>query len=368
MKARLLRARLALALIGLPMLVGTLYFAHLASDRFVSTAVLTVRHAGPDTPAASGLSLLLSAGSARSQEDTRYLQHYLHSLALLETLQQRLSLRQHYTTAGTGHDLWYRLPAQASQEDWLDYWRERVEVSLEDASGLLTVRVQGFSPEVAQRTNQALLQEAEAFVNAISHRIAAEQLTFARGELDRAAEQLGAAERALVAFQTRHQRLDPGADAQATSTRTSALRERLARLEAELSTKQTFLHDDAPDLVTLKAELAAVRLQVEREGRSATGASSAAAPLQQLAVEFHALKSRVALAESAHRSALASVETTRIEASRKLKSLVVIEPPTRPDTAEYPRRLYGLATLLMVCVMAWGIARMTLTTVREHQD
>lgn len=370
LRARLRRHALALVCIGLPMLAGLLYHGLLAGDRYVSTTVVSVRRAGHDSSAASGLSMLLP-GASMSQEDTRYLREYLHSQGLLLRLEPELHLRAHY--GEPRHDLLQRLPPDASQEDLLEYWRRRVELSLDEVSGLLSVRVQAFDAEQAQRINQALLREAEAFVNGISHRIADEQLAFARSELERAETQLTASQRSLVEFQTRHRLLDPQADAQASGQRAAELRARLSKLEAELSAKRAFLHEDAPDLVTLKAELAAVRQQVGRETQGATsaGAGSAAGPgdaLNRLAVSFHDLKTRAGLADGAYRSALAAVEATRIEASRKVKSLVVIEPPTRPETAEYPRRLYELATLLLLCLAVFGIAHLALATVREHRD
>ena len=49
-------------------------------------------------------------------------------------------------------------------------------------------------------------------------------------------------------------------------------------------------------------------------------------------------------------------------------SLVVIEPPTLPETAEFPRRLYELSTLLLLCLAVFGIGHLAIATVREHRD
>ncbi len=374
MKRHFARHRLAWLLIGVPMLLAALYFALMSHDRYVSTAVLSVRRTSQEAPAVGGLSMLLSGTAGGSAEDIRYLREYLHSLGLMRKLDARLQLKAHFESARS--DLLMRLWPGSRQEELLDYWRERVQVSLDEPSGLLTLRVQGFEPGFAQQVNQALLAESESFVNDISHRIAQEQLTFATTELRRAAEQLAREQQAVVEFQARHQMLDPLADVQATSTRSAELRSRLTRLEAELSTKQAFLNDDAPDIVTMKAELAALRQQLGREASGATTSSAGTSPtdprragtLNKLAVEFHGLKTRATLADSAHRSALASVEATRIESSRKLKSLVVIEPPTLPELAEYPRRFYNLATLLLACVVVYTIARLAQATAQEHRD
>jgi capsular polysaccharide transport system permease protein len=62
------------------------------------------------------------------------------------------------------------------------------------------------------------------------------------------------------------------------------------------------------------------------------------------------------------------VENARIDATRKIKTLLVLEPPTLPETAEYPLRGYNVATLIAICVLLFAITRLVLATIREHQD
>ena len=73
-------------------------------------------------------------------------------------------------------------------------------------------------------------------------------------------------------------------------------------------------------------------------------------------------------AQDAYKLALGAVENARIDATRKIKSLVVLEPPSKPETAEYPLVAYNLGTLLAICVLLYAIVRLVLATVREHQD
>jgi capsular polysaccharide transport system permease protein len=46
----------------------------------------------------------------------------------------------------------------------------------------------------------------------------------------------------------------------------------------------------------------------------------------------------------------------------------VVEPPSRPETAQYPLIAYNLATLLAICVLTYAIVRLVLATIREHLD
>ena len=62
---------LALLLIGLPMLAATLYHLGLAHDRYVSTAVLTVRRASHDAASVNGLTMLLPGVASAIVDDYR---------------------------------------------------------------------------------------------------------------------------------------------------------------------------------------------------------------------------------------------------------------------------------------------------------
>ena len=356
--------RLMLALVALPLLLGCAYYLALAQDRYVSTSMLTVKRANQEGMAPGGLALLIAGSGGSSHEDTLYLRDYIHSLGLMNKLDGTLKLREHFQSAAT--DPFYRLWPQASQEWMLDYWRSRVEVTLDELSGLLTVRVEGFEPEFAQRLNQAILAECESFVNAISQRIAQEQMGFAQKELDQATARLQLARATLLSFQTAHQMLDPIAQAQAAGSLMAEMRAQLAKIESELGAKRAYLNEDTAEIVTLKSQAAALRQQILKEARGATQADNGA--LNKLAVEFHELKARTGFAEDTYKAALAATENTRMETARKVKSLVVIEPPTRPQLAEYPRRLYNLVTLLVASLLVYAIVRLAVATVNEHRD
>ena len=113
MKHHLVRHRLALLIIGVPMLLAALYFTLMSRERYVSTAVLTVRRAGNEAPSLGGLSMLLSGTASASVEDTRYLREYLHSLGLLQALDRRLKIRSHFESARS--DVLMRLETGTSQ-------------------------------------------------------------------------------------------------------------------------------------------------------------------------------------------------------------------------------------------------------------
>jgi capsular polysaccharide transport system permease protein len=358
--------RLKLMLIALPVALALAYFLLIAADRYVSESTVALQQSGNDASALPGAALLLAGINPPSREETLYLKQYIHSLGLLQQLDAKLKLRAHYEAQKL--DVFERLWGSASQETFLDYYRKRVEVSMDELSATLTVRVQGFDPTFAHQLNQAILDESERFVNEMSHKLAREKLGFADTELARAGEKLQQAKTELLAFQAKNRLLDPTVQAQASGAMVAELQASITKSEAELRVLRSFLNEDSFQVKALRSQIDATRAQLETERARGTGGGRGGDRLGALAIEFEGLKTKAEFGLDAYKLALGAVENARIDATRKLKNLVVIEPATLPQTAEYPRRLYNLATLLVVCLLLYGIVRLVIATIREHQD
>jgi capsular polysaccharide transport system permease protein len=353
-------------LIGLPALLMAVYLTLLAADRYVSEATVAVRVAGESSATLPGAALLLAGVTPPSREEAFYLQRYLHSLPLLQQMDSEFDLRRHFSSPTL--DLPFRLSTDASQEDFLDYFRQRVQLLFDDQSSMLTVRVQGFEAAFAQRLNTRMLELSEKFVNELSQRIARERLRFAETELGSAAGRLQQAKARLLAFQAKNKVLDPTLQAQASGVLVAELQASLSRRETELKGLLGFLNDSAPQVRQLRGEIRALEAQIATESRRATTAEKQDQRLSTLAAEFLTLRSEAEFAGDVYKLALTAVESARIDTSRKLKTLVVIEPPSLPQTAEQPQRAYAFGTLLVACLLLYAIARLVLATIREHQD
>lgn len=350
-----------------PTLLALLYFTGLAADRYVSEAVVTVRQANQTSSGVPGAALMLAGIDAGPRDDTAVLQQYIESLDMLKLLDERLHVRQHFAQRA-GHDPFYRLYDFYSQERFLEYYRNRVELLSNDESGLLTVRVQGFDPEFAQAMNRLILKESERFINEVSQGMAREQMQFAESELVRAGERLQAAKRKLLDFQSANKLLDPLAQAQATGALAAELQAQLSVKEAELKQALTYLNEDSYQVKALRGQVGALRSQVDQEQLRATSTVANRPKLNEQAARFQDLRLQVGFAEDVYKLALTAVENARLDATRKIKSVTVIAQPSRAETAEYPRRLYNLFTLAALCVLLYGVARLVAATIRDHQD
>jgi capsular polysaccharide transport system permease protein len=356
---------LAFWIIAFPMVIAALYYAAIAADRYVSESMISVRQSGDvATAAASGIATLLTGSNPQSREETLYLKEYIHSMDMLRHLDARFNLREAYGAEKL--DPIYRLWGGTSQEWFHEYYRNRVEVLYDDINGLLTVRVEGFEPAFAHAVNVEILAQSERFVNEISHRLARDQLAFAESELRKAGERLRDAKAGLLSFQNKHGVFDPLAQAQAAATLSTQLTAEIAHKEAELKAMLGYIQESAPQAEALRNQIAALKAQTQLEQQKV--ASGNGGRLNKLAADYQNLVLEAGFAEEAYKAALAAVETTRIEASRKIKSVAVIESPVTPETAIYPRRIYNLITLLVALVLLYGIVSLTIATIKDHRD
>lgn len=357
---------LRLGVIAVPWLLAAAYLMLLSADRYVAESVIAVRANGePALGGSDALSSLFGVSGAASRDDELLLEAHILSMDMLRQLDERLNLREGYSAPAA--DFIFRGSASATQEQFLGYYRRRVEVLVDEASGLITVRTQAFSPELAAAVNREIIGLSERFINESSHRLAREQMQFAESELDKARAAVNEARDAVLAFQGKHGVLDPMAQVAANSGLTAELQATLARQEAELKSLLGYLNESAPQVQSVRAQVDGIRGQLQSESVRAMSNADGKS-LNVLAGEYQELLAELQFAQDSYRLALTALESARVESTRKLKSLVLVESPVAPESAEYPRRLYMLLALFMGLALLYGIVRLVVATIEDHQE
>ncbi|CAB3626834.1 hypothetical protein LMG3431_00405 [Achromobacter pestifer] len=308
---------------------------------------------------------MLSGLNPTSREETLYLRVFLTSPDMLKVLQQKLNWSEHYE--GRWQDPLYYLSPDAAQEDLLEYYQRVVTTHFDDQTGLLNVNVQAFDPKFAEQTLRVMLGESERFVNELSHRMAREQMTFAQGELAKARAAYEERREDMLAFQSTNNLLDAEATAKARAEIIAELESSLTKERTALKSLTGTLNADTPQVRQQRNRIRAIEQQLNAEIQrlvSQTGGDK----LNVVASRYRNLTIDAAIAEEAYKFAVSSVESSRIEASKKLRSLVTVVSPNMPDKATYPDRLYNLFTLLLLLMLFYGIARFVIATIEDHQD
>nr|WP_141031679.1 capsule biosynthesis protein [Campylobacter lanienae] len=346
------------------MIVVIFYYTFIAADRYVSNVSLSVKSTDGSSPVSlSGIESLVGVASS-STEDIKLLQEYIKSFDMLQKLDEKINLRSLYEKQKL--DLFFRIYSSTSKESYLKYYRDRIHILFDDTTGLLNVAVEGFSPEDARTISAAILEECERFINEISHNIAREQLRFAQGELESAKQKYKDAKNELLAFQNEYGVFDPQSLAKTKAGFITEIELQISKKETELNTMRSYLNENAPEILALKAELRAHKEQLEKERRK-VASNASQDKLNDVVAQFEALYLNLSFAEDVYKTAITAVETTRIEIGRKAKQVVVIQSPYVPDSAAYPNKMYNIITIFVILTLIFGVVRLVRAIIDEHR-
>ncbi|MFK3820479.1 ABC transporter permease [Pseudomonas sp. NPDC089407] len=358
--------RLALVMVALPMILASVYYGLFAVDRFVSSAQVVVRQDGNNQGSqVPGLATLLTGANPASREETLYLREYITSMDMMLLLEKKVNWIEQY--AAQRSDIFFWLNKDEPREGLLKYYQRMVSAHYDETTGLLRVEVQAFTPELSEQMLRVILQASEHFVNEVSHNIAREQMKFAQGELETARANYGKRKIELLDFQNVNKVLDGGNTAQNRATIIAELEGQYTKEQAALTEMNFKLRADAPQVRQQKQKVEAITQQLAKEKRLLVS-SPKGSQLNVVASRYQQLTLDAGIAEESYKTAVAALDNARIEASKKIRTLVTVVSPNTPQLAIYPERLYNLATILLGLLMVFGITRFILASIEDHRD
>jgi len=342
-------------------LIATLYYVFIASDRYVTVAHVYVK----STDQSSAMpQLQLLSGAKGETQDAILLTVYTQSRDMMQRVEDAVQFSEHFSNGGG--DFLSRLSSGASEEQRLHYFKNRLSVNMNPDSGIITFRGQGYTREFSLKFVEAVIAASDEFINSVSQSIAKEEIAFVEQEMQRARTVLDEVRTRLLKFQNENGILSAEISGIALQTLISEMEGDLVRLQTEEKTLASYLNSGAAELVTVRSKIKALENQLVVE--KAKLASTDIVSLNDVNAEYQALEMDLQFATDLYKTTIVALERARVESYHKLKHLVVVQSPSLPDEAHYPRKLYDLATLFIGLSLLYGIITMILATIREHRD
>ncbi|MDR1936682.1 MAG: chain-length determining protein [Candidatus Accumulibacter sp.] len=339
------------------------YWLLIASDRYVSEASVIIRKT--DSVAASGfdLSMLIGGIAGVNRTDQLLLREYLLSVDMLKKLDAALDLRAHYSDPRRD---WVSRLWLEDMEWFHRHYLSRVAIEYDDYAGVLRIEVQAYDPKTALAISNMLVREGEGYMNQLGHEMAETQVNFLATQVNLAQLRFQQASQSLLAFQNKKGLLSPQATAESFNVLIAKLEEQRAQLQTQLASLPRTLDRDHPNLVMLRQSLAAIDRQIDQE--KAKLANPTGKTLNTTVEEFHLLQMEATFTQDLYKAALTGLEKGRIDATRMLEKVSVLQAPTLPEYPMEPRRIYNtVVTLLLAAVLA-GIVKLLEGIVRDHID
>ena len=351
---------LFLILFIIPVTLVAVYEYVYSTNRYESTAIVYITE---ESTQASPLDLtLLGITNTGSSRDILVLKSFIESHALLKKFDTQLGLRKHFSNPDI--DVISRLPEDASDEEYYDYYLNRVSAEYDDEAQLLSFSVRTFKPEYSQKLLGFILQESQVFIDRLNSNVSDSQLAFFNEEVKRSEIALGKEKAKLRAFQKKNKFLSTEVASQAIISTISALEQALAQKKSELNSRTSQLGANSPTLRRLRAEITAVQNQIRAQNdRLASGKDGSLSELDAKFRDFTLLIEFKTLRYKANLDALANAQ---VEAARRLRFLTIVSPPTLADESLFPNRPAIVITAAMIALMIYFVLSVLVAVIREH--
>jgi capsular polysaccharide transport system permease protein len=350
------------ALVGLPTLIAGVYFFAIASDLYSSEVKFIVR--GPPKASVNALSAMLNSAGSAVSEDTFAVHEYVMSRDAVRRLEREVDLRG--LLSRPEGDLITRFPGiWFWRKDFESlYWTYKrfVSVEAESTSGVSTLLVKAYRPEDAQRTARALLEFSEQLVNQLNERARLDSVGTFQREVDATEQKIATLQTELTTYRLQQKMLDPKSAALGPLELLSQMNAQQTNARAQLA-ELLKNSPNSPQIPLMQTRIASLdKLIAEQRGKITGDNNSVATAL----TEYERLDVQKLLAEKTLASALASLQQAKLEAQRQQLYLETIAQPNLADYALYPKRVISFGTVVVSCLLAYGIAWLLIASVREH--
>jgi capsular polysaccharide transport system permease protein len=349
------RRTFAAALLGATLAV--LYWGIVASDRYVSEAHVVIHRTSLDSSK--------DTGSASSMVEQYLLRDYLLSADMLSMLEAKLKLREHYSN--WRRDPLSRMWFKNGPFEWFhNHYLSRVSVELDMSAYVLVIKAQGYDPETAHAITAMLVEEGERYMNSLGQRMAGEQVAYLEQQVAKLNERFIQDRSLVMGLQNRKGMVSPQSTAENIAGIIGRLEAQLAELQTRQNAMQEYMMPDSPGIAELNMQIAAVEKQIAREKARLVSPSGQA--LNKTVEEYQRLQMTAELSTAVYKTALTALEQGRIEATRKLMQVFVLQSPTKPQYPLEPKRIYHIVLDILIISMIAGIWNLLAAIIRDHKD
>jgi capsular polysaccharide transport system permease protein len=361
---RILGAPLFIAIVVVPIALAAIYNLVIASPIYVSEARFIVR--APNEPQPGALSTVLQgAGLSPGATDAYAVHDYIISRDAVAALDGPHPLRKVFGRPGA--DFLQRFPRpfeRDSDEHLYRAYKRFISVSYDATTGVSTLRVKAFNAADARTIASALLDGGEQVINQLNDQAEEDRLERAQREVVDARARVSAIQRALAGFRSRERVIDPMRSSAANLDLVTRLSGELATLRAERAGLAAAA-PQSPQLPLLDDRIRAYEREIDRERAKAAGESNSLAPMIS---QYERLVLERDFAGETLTAAMTSLETARVDATRKRLYLQRVVQPHLADTPMEPRRWRSLLIVALTSLVAYGAIMLIRAGLREYRQ
>ncbi len=354
------------AMVIVPFVLSSLYLFLLASNQYVSEVAFAVRGSIEKLPGSDSLGATAALAFMNSSQEVYAIADYIRSASAVGDVDRAVDLRRVFRAGGA--DWISRLRSKASAEDLHRYWNSMVTVTMEPASGLVSVAVRAFTPQDAVDIAAAIRRNSEALVNRMQERPRSDLVDKSQAEVRTARKQAAEAREAVTRYRNAQASVDPLDTARSVAGNVAELNRELVALDVELTTAKAAMGPNAPNIANLQAHRDSVKEQIRGLERRIASADASDRTAAALLVDYDRLEIERTLAEKQVSAAERILDQVRAESKRHQVYIDVVEGPTLAQGSLFPERGIVLAQIITILMAFWSVVVFAIASVGDHVD
>ena len=321
--------------------ISSFYILILQTHLYESSSSILIKNISREAQTPTLLSMI-SGDSGGSAQDAMVVKAYLTSAEAFNKLDKEFGLSEHYSSSS--QDFLQRNYFWNTSEDYLSLFNKRIILNFDDTSSIMTIGFLHTDPAIAQKITSFLINEAEDQLNKYNALLAKKHLDFL----------------------TRYKDLD------FLFKSNPNIKEALSNEKFELLKKQDKLDsisqyqtEQSYEVIKLKQEISFSESLINKLTKQIDSGNSEQS--NKNIFEYSQLKTKVEMHQELYKQTLLQVQSAKVEIYKQSKVMLIITQPTMAYSYSQPRKLRSIFTILLVLGLLYGILRLIINIIKDHQ-
>ena len=348
----------------LPTVVLAIYYGFIASDVYTSESKFVIR--SPNQRSASGIGMVLqNIGFNASSDDSYLVRDYLSSRDAVQNLKAKLDIQTKYSAKSVDVVSRFGTIKEPTFENFYEYFNKKIKVVYDPASSISSLQIEAYTAKDAQNINEELLKMSEEVINRINNNAKNDILAASEKEVQEAQEVSAKAAEALAKYRVKNDVFNPEGQSAIVLQEISKLQDALIQTETQL-TQAREITPENPQIKAMETRIKSLKKSIADKSKLVTGPSDIS--FSNRSVEYQRLQLEKELADKQLASAMATYEQSKNDFNKKQLYLERLAMPSLPDEATKPKRFKNVLSGFVFGLLLWGVVRLFVAGVREHND
>lgn len=348
----------------LPTIVLAIYYGFIASDVYTSESKFVIR--SPNQRSVSGIGMVLqNIGFNASSDDSYLVRDYLSSRDAVQNLKAKLDIQTKYSAKSVDVVSRFGTIKEPTFENFYEYFNKKIKVVYDPASSISSLQIEAYTAKDAQNINEELLKMSEEVINRINNNAKNDILVASEKEVQEAQEVSAKAAEALAKYRVKNDVFNPEGQSAIVLQEISKLQDALIQAETQL-TQAREITPENPQIKAMETRIKSLKKSIADKSKLVTGPSDIS--FSNRSVEYQRLQLEKELADKQLASAMATYEQSKNDFNKKQLYLERLAMPSLPDEATKPKRFKNTLSGFVFGLLLWGVVRLFVAGVREHND